>query len=501
MISNLQVGRCTKGTSLILFQSRDHSKKMEQLNSTQRKYSSSTGAISEYLRNQSIMTFFDDDEPSNREFVNGDVTVTAARSPTRTANPNPKNDIAHFAEDSFVLTKDHIKKIILNGGMADFYNGLSCDRPRLRDGHVRALLSNSDHVNKQNVRTIVLDGCEAIGDYSLIFIADHFPQLMELYVSECDLITDNGIIAVTKKCNKLVYLNCSLCSKITNEALEAIASNLPQLKRLLIRGCDLITDRGIIAVTKNCRKLTKLDYTGCSKVTDAALNAIVVNLPFIAENLPADDKEQGEKFRKKKESESFNQNVKSANYAFVPSREHQLFPVSNQMNNSVPIFDEKKIVEKEYIQKKKIYEPQISTFAGDSFHNVLIHLQNNFSSDDGTSTMQYIRPCDTIGIGAIISPAVRNEFEFDASYKGVTKFAIVLLKVASSELNFPSPYVDRANLRKLVLPNILERIDGIQSYCQAQDIVKEIGCAYLHSATFGLMEKFSTCSKQKPSMS
>ena len=70
---------------------------------------------------------------------------------------------------------------------------------------------------------------------------------------------------------------------------------------------------------------------------------------------------------------------------------------------------------------------------------------------------------------------VRNEFEFDASYKGVTKFAIVLLKVASSELNFPSPYVDRTSLRELVLPNILERIDGIQSYLQAQDIVKEIG--------------------------
>ena len=195
-----------------------------------------------------------------------------------------------------------------------------------------------------------------------------------------------------------------------------------------------------------------------------------------ASSYSADHKEQLEKCWKRKESESFNQDVKSANCAFVPSREHQLFPVSNQMNNSVPIFDVEKIVEKEYIQKKKIYEPEISTFAGDSFHEVVIHLENNFSSDDGTSTMQYNRPRDTIGIGAIIAPAVRNEFGFDASYKGVTKFAIVLLKVASSELNFPSPYVDRTSLRELVLPNILERIlDGIQSYLQAQDIVKEIG--------------------------
>jgi len=50
------------------------------------------------------------------------------------------------------------------------------------------------------------------------------------------------------------------------------------------------------------------------------------------------------------------------------------------MNNSVAIFDVEKIVEREYIQKNKIYEPEISVFAGD------IHLENNFSSDDGTST-------------------------------------------------------------------------------------------------------------------
>jgi len=138
---------------------------------------------------------------------------------------------------------------------------------------------------------------------------------------------------------------------------------------------------------------------------------------------------------------------------------------------------------------------------GDSFQEVVNQLENYFSTDNNTGTTKYIRPKDTIGIGAIIAPAVRNEFNFDDSYTGVAKFAIVLLQSTEYELNFPSPSLDRKRLRELLLPGMLKKIDGIRSFCDAQDVVNEIGCAYLHNVTFGKMEKFSTCSKQKPKMS
>jgi len=191
--------------------------------------------------------------------------------------------------------------------------------------------------------------------------------------------------------------------------------------------------------------------------------------------------------------------TKSAICAFVPSHKHQLFPVSNHLNR-VPIFDDKKLINGNYIQKINA-DRQISDFSGDSFQEVLNQFENYFSTDNSTGTTKYIRPKDTIGIGALIAPAVRNEFNFDATYTGVTKFAIVLLQSTAYELNFPSPSLDRKRLRELLLPGIVTKIDDIRSFRDAQNVVNEIGCAYLHNATFGKMAKFSRCSKQKPKMS
>ena len=118
--------------------------------------------------------------------------------------------------DVFDVTDDHIKYIIRdNGTYVDFgYCGLGpCDeRPKLRDRHVIGLLTNHKHIHKQKVTQINLSDCNGITDESLVFIADHFPQLKELYAGNCDLITDKGVIAITKKCHKLTGLSYSECS-------------------------------------------------------------------------------------------------------------------------------------------------------------------------------------------------------------------------------------------------------------------------------------------------
>ena len=141
----------------------------------------------------------------------------------------------------FVLTDDHIKNIIYNDGTYVYFGyGLSDDdKLKLRDIHVRALLSNHHHVDTQKVTFISLTYCKGITDDSLVFIADNFPQLKKLWVLGCDLITDKGIIAVTEKCHKLTHLSYSFCSKVTNAALEAIVSNLPQLEKLDAMNCNI----------------------------------------------------------------------------------------------------------------------------------------------------------------------------------------------------------------------------------------------------------------------
>ena len=88
----------------------------------------------------------------------------------------------------FILTDDHIKKIIQHDGTnVDFWTGLSYDvASKLRDSHVIGLLSNPNHLHTQKVTHIYLDECNGITDNSLIFIVDHFPQLEVLYAYNCN---------------------------------------------------------------------------------------------------------------------------------------------------------------------------------------------------------------------------------------------------------------------------------------------------------------------------
>ena len=113
------------------------------------------------------------------------------------------------------------------------------DLSKLRDSHVIGLLSNREHVDKHKVTHITLRDCKGITDNSLVFIADHFPQLEKIWINKCDLVTDNGIIAISEKCPKLRYLDFSYCYKVGNTALEAIVSNLPLLELLLAESCNI----------------------------------------------------------------------------------------------------------------------------------------------------------------------------------------------------------------------------------------------------------------------
>ena len=96
---------------------------------------------------------------------------------------------------SFVLTDDHIKNIIRYDGTiwddgiaVAIYLGLSGDdKLKLRDRHVIGLLSNPNHIDTQKVTWIDIGNCKGITDASLVFIADHCPQLKRLHVDRCNM--------------------------------------------------------------------------------------------------------------------------------------------------------------------------------------------------------------------------------------------------------------------------------------------------------------------------
>ena len=99
----------------------------------------------------------------------------------------PSTAIMASKTKKFVLKqRDHIKKIV-SWWSVNFWTGLKYDdRLKLRDGHVIGLLNNPKRVNKEKVKCIDLTYCEHITGASLVFIADHCPQLEVLYAYNCN---------------------------------------------------------------------------------------------------------------------------------------------------------------------------------------------------------------------------------------------------------------------------------------------------------------------------
>ena len=148
------------------------------------------------------------------------------------------------------LMDNHIKNIIQdNGTRVDFCYGLSeNDLSKLRERHVIDLLSNPKHVDKQKVTYMNLPNhCKGINNDSLIFIADQFPKLEDLWAFDCNISVlpdDFG--------DKLKHLKTLNLSKNKITTLPASIGKLNHLREL-----DL-SDNNITSLPASIGKLNHL---------------------------------------------------------------------------------------------------------------------------------------------------------------------------------------------------------------------------------------------------
>lgn len=96
----------------------------------------------------------------------------------------------------------------------------------------------------KTINKLSLSGCEEITDDGLLYIAEHFPDLTVLDLSNTK-VTDDGIQAIAKHCKKLTHLDLQRCTNITGTSIEVVAEHCSNITALYLNGCFQITITGI----------------------------------------------------------------------------------------------------------------------------------------------------------------------------------------------------------------------------------------------------------------
>ncbi|KAL2945110.1 DNA repair protein rhp7 [Bienertia sinuspersici] len=146
---------------------------------------------------------------------------------------------------------------------------------------LRGLLSVSDKfirefilTNGENMKELVLDGCEKLTDSSLKFIAETCSQLRVLDLSNLGKLSDIGLALLTNGCCKLQDLKLRRC-RFSDDAIAAFLEASGEfLHELSLNGISKVAQNTTISLARRCKNLESLDLSWCRHLTDEALGLI-----------------------------------------------------------------------------------------------------------------------------------------------------------------------------------------------------------------------------------
>lgn len=125
-----------------------------------------------------------------------------------------------------------------------------------------------------SLRVLNLTNCKGISDKGLVAIGSSLLLLQSLDASQCKKITDKGPIAIAEGCHDLRKLHLACCRLITDGILRALSKNCHNLEDLCLQGCTNITDSGLAVLVDGCRKITTLDLNKCNNIGDMGISSV-----------------------------------------------------------------------------------------------------------------------------------------------------------------------------------------------------------------------------------
>jgi hypothetical protein len=145
------------------------------------------------------------------------------------------------------------------------------------DACIAALTSVCRHL-----RVINLSYCQKITDFAIVAIAEHCPQLTELYIDRIS-VNDAGFQLLGKRCPALQVLEASYCLPgCTDTGILAILRGCPALTRLWIPGAH-ITAAGIHDLHALCPRLQSLSLRDCTELTPAGVLRVIEHCANLGE--------------------------------------------------------------------------------------------------------------------------------------------------------------------------------------------------------------------------
>eukprot|EP00899_Mesostigma_viride_P002864 jgi/Mesvir1/12579/Mv10328-RA.1 len=154
------------------------------------------------------------------------------------------------------------------------------------------------------IKSLNVAGSLNVSNSSLMDLAWHCPDLESLDVSRCE-VSGLGVRAVVKSCHKLRRLAAVRCKSLDNDVLACLAQHCPQLEELYVgttcvddaglsalsHGCDRlrvlmaagtsVTDAGIRHVAERCLSLEEVGLRACQGVTDASVESLAACCPLL----------------------------------------------------------------------------------------------------------------------------------------------------------------------------------------------------------------------------
>lgn len=161
----------------------------------------------------------------------------------------------------------------------------ACDRWSADDLH--HLFANLDMAH-----SLVSLSCASSNVSCRVFLAQAFPSLTALDVSNSPLVDDDFLAALPSAAPSLRTLAVDGCHRVTDVGLcnltggqidhgDLCEYGASQLSRINISKCFLVTDAGIFAVLSSCAALTRIAADGCYAVRGpGVLNGCAANARF-----------------------------------------------------------------------------------------------------------------------------------------------------------------------------------------------------------------------------